>query len=151
MAKLKQKRIIIFDFNRTLYDPEADVLLPAARRVLAVLRRRGFSLFLVSRASNSREALIDNLGIRHYFEKIIISSRKSLDDFCSLLVGQPVDDINSFVVGDRVREEINFGNRLGLNTIWLQRGQFAQELPQTVDQEPNHTIKNLREILKIVR
>mgnify|MGYP001606459234 CR=1 FL=1 len=80
MAKVKQNRIIIFDFNRTLYDPELSILLPGARFVLNILRRRGLIMYLVSRASPLRQDLISGLGISRYFKKIIITKNKSLDN-----------------------------------------------------------------------
>lgn len=149
MAKLKQNRIIIFDFNRTLYDPDDKMLLPRVRFVLNILRRRGWAMYLVSRASPTRQDLISKLGINRYFKKIIITKNKNLGDFASIVGQAPID--NSYVIGDRVREEIKFGNSLGCITIWLCSGKFARELPKTAEEKPDYIVKNLREILKIVR
>ena len=61
------KKIIIFDFNRTLYDPDQQCLVADARLVLQALRERGFSLCLISRAAPSRKELITELGLDQYF------------------------------------------------------------------------------------
>ena len=145
------KEIIIFDFNRTLYDPDADKLISGAKFVLRILCRRGFSLYLISRAGKSRRALIRSLGIEHYFSRVIVAKEKSKKDFKRIVASKTVDRHSSFVVGDRVRKEIRIGNELGLQTIWLCAGKFAGERPVKKIEQPIHTARSLRDVLRIIR
>lgn len=144
------KPIIIFDFNRTIYDPESNCLLPGTELVLSILLKRGFILYLISRAAESRKELIEKLNISKYFKNIIVTPQKSKDDFNNILGKEDVIRERSFVVGDRVREEIKIGNQLGLNTVWLQRGKFASEFPQNLDEQPTYIIKELKDFLEVV-
>ena len=41
------QKAIIFDFNRTLYDPQAQLLMPEALDVLRLLQRVGYKMFLI--------------------------------------------------------------------------------------------------------
>ena len=50
------------------------------------------------------------------------------------------------VVGDRVRSEIEVGNRLGMITIQVKQGIFADELPETDIQKPSHIVATLYEV-----
>ena len=52
------------------------------------------------------------------------------------------------VVGDRVKEEIKYANQLGLKTVWLRKGKFAGELPDSTEEKPDITITDLRELKK---
>lgn len=144
------EKIMIFDFNRTLYDPDAKSLVPKATFVLNALTRRGFTLFLVSRAERSRRSAIDNSGIGRYFNGISISNEKNKDDFMSVIGDKKIDFENSFVVGDRLSDEIKIGNALGFKTIRIKAGKFSNEVPQTADEIPTYSVDNLEEILKML-
>ena len=144
------KKIVIFDFNRTMYDPDSKCLVRGARFVLRILLRRGFNLYLISRAGQSRRWLIENLGIKQYFSRIIIAREKSRKDFERIVQSQSIIRSSSFVVGDRVRKEISIGNALGLQTIWVRAGKFANELPRKIIERPTHTVAELRDVLRIV-
>lgn len=143
------KKIIIFDFNRTIYDPDNNALISGAGFVLQTLLRRGFSLYLISRAGKSRKELIENLGIGKYFFRIIVAKEKSKKDFERIATPMAINQNLSFVVGDRVRKEIRIGNSLGLQTIWFKSGKFADEKPRRKIEWPTYTVSFLRDILFI--
>ncbi|HEY4476030.1 MAG TPA: HAD hydrolase-like protein [Candidatus Paceibacterota bacterium] len=144
------KKIIIFDFNRTMYDPDSKCLMRDARFVLRTLFRRGFSLYLISRAGKLRKEFIKNLGISEYFSRVIIAKEKSKKDFEQIAAPTAINRGLSFVVGDRVRKEIRIGNSLGLQTIWLRSGKFADEKPRAKSEWPTYIVSSLRDILSIV-
>ncbi|MBU1037246.1 HAD hydrolase-like protein [Patescibacteria group bacterium] len=143
------KKIIIFDFNRTIYDPESRDLIVDARLVLRTLLKRGFDLYLISRAENSRKKLIDELGVIQYFTKIIIVKEKNKRIFQKIIAEKNVDLQSSFIIGDRIKKEIIIGNILGLQTIWLQDGKFSNELPSTKNEQPKYVVKKLKDVLNI--
>jgi putative hydrolase of the HAD superfamily len=145
----KVKKSIILDFNRTIYNPDTKRLIPYASHVLRIVKARGYTLYLITRAEPSRKALLQSLGITNYFAEIIISN-KSKKDFEYILSKQNVDKQQTFVVGDRVRKEIRFGNILGLTTIWIKAGKFANELPRFSTEQPTKIITQLRELTKIL-
>lgn len=144
------KKIIIFDFNRTIYDPDSERLIKDARFVLQTLRRRGFMLYLISRAGKARRELIKNMKIEKYFCRIITSKEKSRRDFEKIVKSGNIDRNLSFVVGDFIREEILIGNSLGLQTIWFKAGKFVNEKPRNKNEKPKYIVSKLRDILDLV-
>lgn len=146
------KQIIIFDFNRTIYNPESRKLAKDAKRVLDILVRRNFTLYLISRSdlSHSRKKLIDKFGIKRFFSRIVLTEEKILKDFQNLTAQKDIDLSKSFVIGDRIRQEITFGNLLGLQTVWLRTGKFSNELPRNDKEQPKYSIQALKDLLKIV-
>lgn len=142
-------KILVFDFYRTLYDPEKEGLEKSSKKVLKAFLKNGFELCLVSQGKERRE-LIENLNLEKCFSKILLSSEKSLEDFKKLVTSE-VKKKESFVVGDRVKKEIKFGNLLGLKTVWLKKGKFANELPSDPTEEPDFVIEELEEVLRIIK
>ncbi|OGY27412.1 MAG: hypothetical protein A3F33_01360 [Candidatus Woykebacteria bacterium RIFCSPHIGHO2_12_FULL_43_10] len=140
-------KIVIFDFFRTLYDPDNDALLEGATQVLEGLKKRGFELFIVSHGAGRKEEL-QSLGIDHFFKDVVVTTEKTEKDFLKV-IPEGTDKTNSFVIGDRVRYEIKIGNILGFQTIWLKLGKFSVEKPQSNEEKPDFTILSLKEILKI--
>jgi FMN phosphatase YigB (HAD superfamily) len=143
------KKAIIFDFKRTIYDPDLGQLMPGTRSVLTSLKKKGYRLFLISHGSYP-QTLIKNLGIASYFEEIVVTPDKSVEDFRKLVAKHRLDPKSSFVVGDRVKGEIKMGNQLGLISIWLKKGLFASEEPSERQEKPDFIISTLKDILKLV-
>ncbi len=139
---------IILDFNRTLYNPDADELMPGVRELLDALRDQRAILFLVSAAAPSRQALIARLGLAPYFTDIIITMDKSVSTFRQIHDSHQADPW--IVIGDRIRREITYGNAIGATTIWVRQGKFAEELPIASAEEPNYTVSSLAEVGPII-
>ncbi len=51
--------------------------------------------------------------------------------------------IKTYVIGDRIDSEIQYGNELGLDTIRIMKGKYADMIPEYETQEPNYEIFNL--------
>ena len=145
------QKVIVFDFCRTLYNPETESLVPHAKFVLTSLRKRGFILCLVTRARARRSNLIHKFGLRKFFRHVVVSPEKREADFERIFYNHELSRPNSFVVGDRVKQEIFYGNRLGLQTIWLRHGKFANELPEDAREEPTYIIGELKQLLRLAR
>jgi|SRR3989344_5126292 len=137
---------IIFDYNRTIFDPENDCLYNGVFEVLQTLDRNN-DLFLVSRNESERKTRLKSLGIEDLFEKILFIGSKSEDSFLSL-VGNITEVI---VVGDSIHDEIRIGNRLGFTTVRLLQGKFGNVIPSIAEEIPDYEIKDIRELINIVK
>lgn len=139
-------KVIIFDFNRTLYDPDMGSLIAGCLEVLEALSHK-YRLVLITTETGSRGKLIYDLGLRQFFQKVVMASSKSKEVFlnCCKELGVSPDEV--MVVGDRVRGEIAIGNELGMFTVQFQNGPFAKELPEDESERPKIIIKKLEELL----
>jgi len=136
---------IIFDYNRTIYDPETGQLYPSVIELLRDLSAH-HELFLVSQYESVRKKQVADLGIARFFKEIVFVPSKTKSLFQDL-AGRSK---NAMVVGDRVQSEIYLGNELGLVTVWFRRGKFRDEVPVDPREQPRHIIKNLNELYAIV-
>lgn len=136
---------IIFDYNRTLFNPDTDSLYQGVVELLQKLSENN-ELFLISRNEPGRENRLKEIGIKKYFNNLAFVEDKTAELFIRLVGPRK----NVFVVGDRVKEEITIGNKLGFKTIWVQQGKFAAELPSNALEQATFTVKNIQEIQSII-
>lgn len=143
--------LIIFDFNRTLYDPDTQALVPYARRVLWVLGKRGHRLFLLSTKEPGRQDMFRRLDLSRYFSGSALVNAKKKETLGRIMRICKAVPSETVVIGDYIREEIRCGNAVGAKTIWVQRGKFADVLPSAPREEPTYKVRDIRKILKIIR
>jgi len=135
---------IIFDYNRTLFDPETDSLYPGVSGLLKVLSKK-YDLFLISKNEPGRKEKFEKMDIKRYFQRVVFVENKTKQLFEDL----SNNSRDVFIVGDKVQEEIFLGNVLGFITIWVKQGKFARELP-TKEQTPQYIINDIRELQTIL-
>jgi len=56
----------------------------------------------------------------------------------------------SYVVGDRVKKEIAFGNKMGMRTMWMRNDLLENEMPATAAETPHDTVTSIKEVLSII-
>ena len=142
-------KAVIFDYNRTLFNPDENALFPSVIYVLDTLKKAGVAMFLIAKGNQERKDQIASLGIETYFQNIIVHDEKSLDDY-AVCAEQCAPGTGTYAVGDRIKEEITHANRLGITTVWLKNGKFASEEPVSPIEQPSFIIKNLEELLPII-
>ncbi len=140
--------VIIFDWNRTLYDPETQALDSQALAVIQSLHEYGCSLYLISTDGKERRVEVSQFLSTEIFKKIFIVSEKSLDQFRAVKHLHPESEI--WVVGDRIQKEIFLGKSAGMKTIWFQSGKFSKELPRSNKEEPDFKINTLGDLINLV-
>ncbi|MBI4054388.1 MAG: HAD hydrolase-like protein [Candidatus Doudnabacteria bacterium] len=150
-SKNSMDKLIIFDFNRTLYDPDQTTLVPGALRVLKALKQKGFKLALLAQARANRKKLLKVLEMDQYFDRLTLVEKKTVSGLKKLAGEMDVDLKNCTIVGDRVKKEIRIGNRLGMKTVWLKRGKFSTERPSNPAERPDLTIKKLFELPALLK
>lgn len=105
------KKIIILDFNKTIYNPYEGCLYRGTYSLLQKLNKN-YYLILVTTASPSRFKDIQNLNLNKYFKKIFIVRRKNLSLYRNISIAK-----TTILIGDNLKEEIRIGNKLKLKTI----------------------------------
>jgi len=137
---------IIFDYNRTLFNPDTDTLYDGALELLNELSKKHI-LFLISKNEPKRRSKIKNLKITKFFEKILFVEKKTPSLFLKLTK----NDQDVLIVGDRIHSEISVGNSLGFKTVWVTQGIFSKEIPKNIKESPDHQIKNISELINIIK
>ena len=145
---------IIFDFNRTIYDPEKNTLTEGVIGLLEDLSSRFQLCLLSSGAEAERRKQISELGLDEYFKDIQVNEGEKQESHfqrCLRIMNLKASS-EIAVIGDRVAGEICVGNQVGMLTIWYKSGKFATRLPQSKQEIPDYTITalTLQELNKIL-
>lgn len=140
---------IISDWMGTLYKRN-EGLFPFTIPVLKALKPK-YKLGLISLGKEGieqRRAEIEATGIIPYFNHIIIDTTKTREIYlrCMLEMGLVIKD--TAIVDDRMLRGIMIGNQLGCETYWIQKGDFAHELPNAETGEPTHKIDSIEDLLR---
>ena len=129
---------IIFDYSRTIFNPDTDRLYVGVFEVLDELSK-SHELYLVSTHEQGRREKIKDFGIHIFFKKVFFVNRKSVEIF--KLIADEGDEV--LVVGDNIYSEINVGNKMNFNTVLLNHGYSNRMLPLKEEHKPKHTISHI--------
>ena len=147
------KKLIIFDWGRTLYKPETEKLFPDTVEVLESLSNK-YTLAIVALATAGEEKIRERLKIikennlGQYFSSILFDIKDKDSMYVKTLKDLEVKPENVVIVDDRTIRGIKWGNKNGTATVWFQNGKFKDELPNEDTGEPTYTIHSLSDILK---
>lgn len=148
---------IIFDFGRTLFNPDTGTLFPDTIETLEKLEQKGIKMGLLSVAitedTTQRLDELEDLGLIRFFQSVDIVPRNTQGkDFTNVLKGLDVDGDFSkcMVVGDNLKREIESGNKIGAYTVWTKQNLSDDWRPQNEMQIPKETISDIKEIIALV-
>ena len=97
-----------------------------------------------------QDAKIDQLGIRPFFEEIVICYSNEEKKQCLANLQQKYPSEEIYVIGDRIDAEIQFGNELGMKTVRLSYGKYKEMTPQHKLQLAHHTITSFSELRRVL-
>ena len=135
---------IVFDWKRTLYNPDESMLIDGAHEILELFRENGVPLVLVGKGGKDMYSEVKRLGVGKYFEQIVFQEGTKEDTLFRPYVSKESPS-TTFFIGDRVRSELAVGKSLGATTIWVRQGRFAEEMPESEKQKPDHIVSSLTE------
>jgi FMN phosphatase YigB (HAD superfamily) len=145
-------KAIIFDWGRTLYDGENQMLFPGTENVLQILSAL-YILVIVSLASDGniekRIQILRECGIEKYFAAVYFAQNDKDSLYELALARLAITAREVVIVDDRVVRGIKWGNACGATTIWLRRGKFMNEEPSKETGPPTYVISRLEEVCSL--
>lgn len=144
------KAAVIFDFNRTLFDPTIYALYNGVKPMLEELKERR-PLILFSKKGWDRKKLLEQLGIGDYFSAVYFVEKKDAESLRSILREHSLVSSESVIVGDVLSEEICVGNELGMKTVWFQQARFGQVPNGDIACLPHHTVRSIQELRDLLK
>jgi putative hydrolase of the HAD superfamily len=127
---------------------------PGLEMTLNLLQRRGLRLGLLSNAGDEAnvQRLIDNVGIRSFFDPILVSAaigerKPAAGPFLQILEHWHLKPEQVVMVGDRLDQDILGAQRVGMHQIWM-RG-YA-EIEQGDEIAPEFTADSLMQLPSMI-
>lgn len=155
--------VVIFDLDDTLFsrtdqipedytekDIEGITLFPGAKKVVS---SKNYISLLLTRGDNILQSKkLKVLGIDKDFKEIyIVGGGEGAKRETIRKIAEKYKNSELFIVGDRIREEIRYGNELNFTTIQMVHGKRAHLKPRSKNEKPKFKITDIREVLKIVK
>ncbi|MBA2391701.1 MAG: HAD hydrolase-like protein [Ktedonobacteraceae bacterium] len=145
-------KAIIFDWGRTLYDSENQMLFPGTEVILQILSKL-YLLVIVSLASDGniekRLQIIRECGIEKYFTAVYFAQNDKDSLYTMALLRLALTPREVAIVDDRVVRGIRWGNANGATTIWLKQGKFMSEESDRKTGPPTYIVSRLEEICSL--
>lgn len=134
-------RGVIFDFMRTLYNPEEGRLYYGVLEILDQFLELNLKLGLVTYGSAGKKLLLEQLGLSTIFHWYQVVEVKTPYIFMTFVKKYGLDTKDVLVVGDLVTEEIAIGKDLGMKTVWVK--QNPHSISNKTELVPDYTIDNI--------
>ena len=115
-------KLLILDFNRTLFDPAKKQLFPGAIASLEALTKQNIPLVLLTTESPERVKQITALGLSVYFKTTLFVPEKTIDHVRWLLQTNGLQPSDAVMIGDDPAGELHIGKKLGIPTIAVGTG-----------------------------
>jgi len=141
----------ISDTINTL-EVEGATLFPDAMASIAELKRAGYKLFLVTFGNREmQEDKIKVLGLERAFDEIIITDNPLGKEKCfkEILIKCNLEPKQVLCVGDKIKDEIEVGKRLGMSTAVMQHGRHYNFYKSEInDSAPYTYITKISDLLE---
>lgn len=114
-----------------------------------------YKIGTIANQSLGTEQRLKEFGIRQYFDLIVSSAEEGLEKpdpriFLLALDRAGCRPEESYMIGDRLDNDIEPASGLGMNTIWVRQGSFAYGNVKLIKHKPNHVVENITDVLKLL-
>ena len=156
VSRKPQFRTLIDKYNFKEVAPyltELEKLYDEAPAVIKALSQK-YELGIIANQLDGLADRLDDFGLLQYFNYIISSwdlkvMKPDLRIFQYALGKANYVPQEACMIGDRLDNDILPAKSLGMKTVWIKQGFGALQKPLSKSEEPDYTINNLTELLKI--
>lgn len=142
---LEQAQKIAPQIRVKILEPKRYTLYPQVLETLQALQKRGYKSYILSNNFPELEEIIEKMGIRPYFQKVLVSGRIGYDkpsqeifSIAKKYAGYPND---CWMIGDSLKDDVQGSKKAGFTAVLAN-----QEKNDLAD----YTVQNISELLKIL-
>lgn len=133
---------------------DLEILYPDAKEILQRLGKK-FKLGIIANQDFGTENRLSAFGIRQYIDIIIASAEEGvakpdLRIFQIALDRAHCKPDEAIMVGDRLDNDIIPANKIGMTTVCIKQGFGGYAEPKEIEEQPDYTINNLKELLNLL-
>lgn len=144
-----------FGLAKTPWHHEYEKPYPETEFVLRYLCEKGYNIGVIANQSLGTEKRLENWGLMKYIRVVAASAEEGVakpDSGIFLRALKRADCLpeNAVMIGDRIDNDIEPANRLGMKTIWVRQGFGIYQRPMNEFQKADHTVDRLQDILEVL-
>lgn len=144
-----------FGLSKTPWHKEDEKPYPEAEIVLRSLCEKGYNIGIIANQLLGTEKRLENWGLMKYIKVVAASAEEGVakpDSEIFLRALKRADCLpeNAVMIGDRIDNDIEPANSLGMKTIWVRQGFSIYQRPMNKLQKADHIADRLQDILEIL-
>ena len=143
-----------FGLTKTPWHKGEERLYPEAVECLKRLHTR-YKIGIIANQSPGSEERLKNFGLWEYIDVLVASAEEGVAKpdrrmFEIALARAGCKPEEAAMVGDRLDNDIVPANDVGMYTIWIKQGNWVYANPKNTLEQPDWTIRNLKELEELV-
>lgn len=141
----------LFGLNRTTWHSEDEFLYPETISTLDALSKQ-YKIGIIANQLPGAQERLNQMGIGKYIELTVSSAEAGVAKpypaiFRLALEHADCTAENSFMIGDRLDNDIIPAKQLGMHTIWLRQGLGGMADIKNAENIADHTVESIGDIL----
>lgn len=144
-----------FNLERKEWPSEEEIVFPDAIEILFYLKNKGHKLGIIANQPKGTEERLKRYGLRDYFSLVFSSfevglSKPDLRLFKLALKESRSEADSSFMVGDRLDNDIFPAKEVGMRTIWVRKGLTKMTDVSFAKNKADYIISDLKDLKEIL-
>lgn len=149
-----QKTAEMFELEKSPWPVHLEKLYPDAKPVLTELKKR-YRLGIIANQNPGTIARLKRFGIDSLFDVVVSSgdcgkAKPDPEIFLQALKEACCKPEETFMIGDRLDNDIAPAQQLGMGTVWVKQGMGRYGSPELLPQKPDYTVSGLLDLLDIL-
>ena len=117
--------------------------------------KKSYKIGIIANQSLGTEQRLKEFGIRQYFDLVVSSAEEGLEKpdpkiFILAMDRAGCKPEETYMIGDRLDNDIEPAAELGINTIWVRQGSFAYGSLDLIKYKPEYIVDDIADILKLL-
>lgn len=144
-----------FGLSKTPWHTEDEKPYNDAEYVLKCLCEKGYNIGIIANQSLGTEKRLEGWGLMKYIKLIVASAEEGVakpdkEIFLRALNRADCLPERTIMIGDRIDNDIEPANKLGMKTIWVKQGFAAYQTPMNEYQQADYSVDSLKDVLGIL-
>ncbi|WP_455527091.1 HAD family hydrolase [Huintestinicola sp.] len=145
-----------FGLIKTLWHFEDEKPYRETEFVLKSLCEKGYSIGVIANQALGTEKRLENWGLMKYIKLVTASAEEGVakpdrEIFLRALKRADCLPENAAMIGDRIDNDIEPANRLGMRTIWVRQGFSIYQQPINEYQVADYVVDRLQDVLGVLK
>ncbi len=144
-----------FGLTKTPWHREDEKPYEEAEHVLKALYEKGYNIGIIANQALGTEKRLEGWGLLKYIKLVVASAEEGVakpdkEIFLRALSCAECQPENAVMIGDRIDNDIEPANKLGMKTIWVKQGFSAYQTPMNDIQKADYAVDRLLDILEVL-
>lgn len=145
-----------FGLSKTPWHFEDEKPYEDTEHVLKALYEKGYNIGIIANQALGTEKRLEGWGLLKYIKLVVASAEEGVakpdsEIFLRALSRADCPPENAVMIGDRIDNDIEPANKLGMKTIWVKLGFSVYQKPINEFQQADYAVDRLQDILEILK